>query len=116
METFQLRGVGEGATNFSWVAPPTLDPYVIMLDIKWGIKYNFLSRWYDLTMDWTPVYRAIGKYSYHYVNSYIYVYLHTHIYAFVYAYIYIYIHLFNKSLITEEINTERFTVKLQWSM
>ena len=33
-----------------------------MLSIKQGsIKYYFLSFWYDLIRDWTPVYRAIGE-------------------------------------------------------
>ena len=26
-----------------------------------GIKYHFLSLWYDLTWDWTQVSRAIGE-------------------------------------------------------
>ena len=30
-----------------------------------GIKYHFLSLWYDLTWDWTPVSRTIGKHSTH---------------------------------------------------
>ena len=34
----------------------TLDPYLIMLSVKQGgIKYPFLSLWYDSTWDWTPV-------------------------------------------------------------
>ena len=27
-----------------------------------GIKYYFLRFWYDLTWDWTLVFRAIGKF------------------------------------------------------
>ena len=35
-----------------------------MLSVKQGgIKYHFLSLWYDSTWDWTPVNRTIGKYS-----------------------------------------------------
>ena len=35
-----------------------------MLSVKQeGIKYYFLSLWYDLTRDWTPVYQAIGEHS-----------------------------------------------------
>ena len=40
----------------------TLDPYLIMLSVKQGgIKYHFLSLWYDSTWDWTQVSRAIGE-------------------------------------------------------
>ena len=35
-----------------------------MLSVKQvGIKYHFLSFWYDSTRDWTQVFRAIGKHS-----------------------------------------------------
>ena len=37
--------------------------------IQGGIKYHFLSIWYDLTWDWTQVSRAIGEHSNHYVNG-----------------------------------------------
>ena len=41
-----------------------------MLCVKQGgIKYHFLSLWYDLTWDWTPVSCAIGEYSNHYANG-----------------------------------------------
>ena len=30
-----------------------------------GIKYHFLSLWFDSTWDWTPVYRTIGEHSTH---------------------------------------------------
>ena len=37
-----------------------------MLIVKQGgIKYYFLSLWYDLTCDWTPVSQTIGEYSTH---------------------------------------------------
>ena len=37
---------------FPWIAPFTLDPYFIMLSVKQGgIKYHFLSLWYDSTWD-----------------------------------------------------------------
>ena len=33
-----------------------------MLSVKQGgIKYHFLSLWYDLTWDWTPVSRTIRE-------------------------------------------------------
>ena len=36
--------------------------YLIMLNVKQGgIKYIFLSLWYDSTWDWTPVSWAIGE-------------------------------------------------------
>ena len=28
-----------------------------------GIKHHFLSLWYDLTWEWTPVSQAIGEHS-----------------------------------------------------
>ena len=37
-----------------------------MLSVKQGgIKYHFLSLWYDSTWDWTEVSRAIGEHSTH---------------------------------------------------
>ena len=39
-----------------------------MLSVKQGgIKYHFLSLWYDPTWDWTQVSRAIGEHSNRYV-------------------------------------------------
>ena len=41
-----------------------------MLSVKQGsIKYHFLSLWYDSTLDWTQVSRAIGEQSNHYANK-----------------------------------------------
>ena len=38
-----------GRNSFLWIAPLTLDVYLILLSVKqWGIKYNF---WYDVTWD-----------------------------------------------------------------
>ena len=52
----------QGATPFPRLLPFTFDPYLIMLSAKQGdIKYHFLSLWYDLTRDWTPVSCTIGK-------------------------------------------------------
>ena len=40
-----------------------------MLSVKQGgIKYHFLSLWYDSTWDWTQVSRAIGKHSNNYAS------------------------------------------------
>ena len=40
-----------------------------MLSVKKeGIKYHFLSLWYDSTWDWTRVSRSIGELSNHYAN------------------------------------------------
>ena len=37
-----------------------------MLSVKQeGIKYHFLSLWYESTWDWTSVSRAIGEHSTH---------------------------------------------------
>ena len=53
---------GEGATPFPGLLHFTLDPYLIMLSVKQGgIKYHFLSFWYDLTWDWTLVFQTIGQ-------------------------------------------------------
>ena len=42
----------------------TLNAYLIMLSVKQGgIKYHFLSLWYDSTWDWTPVSQTIGEHS-----------------------------------------------------
>ena len=39
-----------------------------MLSVKHGgIKYYFLSLWYDSTWDWIPVSRAIGEHSTHWI-------------------------------------------------
>ena len=45
------------ATTFPGLLYFTLDPYLIMLNVKQGgIKYHFLSFWYDSTWDepWSP--------------------------------------------------------------
>ena len=40
-----------------------------MLSVKQeGIKYHFLSLWYDLTWEWTQVSWAFGEHSNHYAN------------------------------------------------
>ena len=58
------QGVGEGATPFPGLLHFTLDLYLIMLSVKQGgIKYHFLSLWYDSTWDWTQVSQAIGEHS-----------------------------------------------------
>ena len=55
-----------GTTPFYWLLCFTLFPYIIMLQVKQGgIKYHFLSLWYDLTWDWMPVSRGIGKHYTH---------------------------------------------------
>ena len=39
-----------GRYSFSWIVPLTLDQDFIMLSVKQGgIKYHFLSFWYDST-------------------------------------------------------------------
>ena len=36
--------------------------YLIMLSVKQGgIKYHFLSLWYDSTWDWTSVYQPLAN-------------------------------------------------------
>ena len=66
---FSIAPTGEGTTPFPGLLHFTLDPYLIILSVKQGgIKYHFLSLWYDSTWDWTQVSRAIGKHSNHYTN------------------------------------------------
>ena len=49
---FVDRDVGEGATPFPGLSHFTFDMYLILLSIKQGgIKYHFLSLWYDATWD-----------------------------------------------------------------
>ena len=53
-----------GRYSFPGLLYFTLDPHLIMLSVKQGgIKYHFLSLWYDSTWDWTQVSRAIGEHS-----------------------------------------------------
>ena len=55
-------GIGEGSTPFPGLLHFTLDTYLIMPSInQGGIKYHFLSLWYDLTWNWTPVPWVIDK-------------------------------------------------------
>ncbi len=56
---FQLllhRGVGEGVDTLLPGLPYfNLDPYLIMVSVKQsGIKYHFLSLWYDSTWELNP--------------------------------------------------------------
>ena len=47
--TLRFRG---GHYSCPWIAPLTLDPYLIILSVKQGgIQYYFLSLWYDSTWD-----------------------------------------------------------------
>ena len=53
-----------GRYSFPGLLYFTLDPYLIMLSVKQGgIKYHFLSLWYDSTWDWNQVSRATGEHS-----------------------------------------------------
>ena len=46
------QGVGEGVTPFLGLLHFTFDLYLIMQSVKQGgIKYHFLSLWYDLNWD-----------------------------------------------------------------
>ena len=73
----------EGHYSFLWIAPLTLDPYLIMLSVKQGsIKNHFLSLWYDPTWDWTVVSRIIDEYFNPYANI-----LCTHTQIIFYIYI-----------------------------
>ena len=51
-----------GRYSFTQLLHFTLDSYLIMLSVKQGgIKYHFLSLWYNSTWDCTQVSRAIGE-------------------------------------------------------
>ena len=53
-------------TPFPGLLHFTLDTYLILLSVKQGgIKYYFLSLWYDATWDKTQVSRTIGEHSTH---------------------------------------------------
>ena len=55
-----------GSNSFPGLFHFTLDAYLIMQSAKQGgIKYHFLSLWYDLTGDWTLVSKTIGEYFTH---------------------------------------------------
>ena len=44
----------EGLYSFPWIAPLSLDPYLIMVSAKQGgIEYHFLRLWYDATSEWS---------------------------------------------------------------
>ena len=52
-----------GWYSLPWIAP------LIMLSVKQGgIKYHFLSLWYDSIWDWTQVSEAISELSNHHTN------------------------------------------------
>ena len=56
--TLRCRG---GHYTFPWIAPFTLDLYLIMPKVKQGdIMYHFLSLWYDSTRDWTQSPRPLA--------------------------------------------------------
>ena len=74
-----LTGFHLQQTSFAWcfilwlkyfsLTHFTLYPYFIMLSVKQGgIKYHFLSLWYDSTWDWSQVSRAICEHSNHHDN------------------------------------------------
>ena len=59
-----------GRYSFPWIAFLTLDQYLIMLSVKQGgIKYHFLSLWYDSIWDWTLDSRTVGEHSNHSANT-----------------------------------------------
>ena len=57
--TGTIRRCRRGHYSFHWIAPLTLDSYLIMLSVKQGgINYHFVILWYDSTWDWTPKVRS----------------------------------------------------------
>ena len=60
------QGEEESDTPFPRLLHFTLDLNLIMLSVKQvGIKYHFLSLWYDSTWDWTQVSQTISEHSTH---------------------------------------------------
>ena len=55
MAPFSLATTQRGSGRryfFPYIIPLTLESYLIMLSVKQGgIKYKFLSLWYDSTLD-----------------------------------------------------------------
>ena len=52
LEWLPHQSGAEGATPFPGLLHIALDPYVIVLSVtQGGIKYHFLSLWYDSTWD-----------------------------------------------------------------
>ena len=62
-------GLGEGATPFLELFHFTLYPHFIMLSVKQGGIVPFLSLWYDMTWDRTPVSLAIDEHTTHLANG-----------------------------------------------
>ena len=58
-----------GCYSLPWIASLTFVQYLIKLSVKQGgIKYHFLSLWYESTWDWTLLSWTISKHSTHYAN------------------------------------------------
>ena len=53
--------------SIPWITP--LYPWSLPYVKKGGLKYHFLSLWYDSTWDWTPFSGTIGKHSTHEANG-----------------------------------------------
>ena len=64
-----------GATpSFAWIAPFTLDQYLIRMSVnQGGIKYHYWSLWYELSWDLIPVSCTISEHCNHYANGLIYI-------------------------------------------
>ena len=85
----------ERCYSFPWLAPLTLDPYLIMLNVKQeGIKYDFLSLWHDSTQDRTLVSLTTGEHSLSFFLFLSSLSLSLYIYIYIYIYMYIYIYAF----------------------
>ena len=68
-----------------WITPLTIYPYFMRLsDTEEGIKYDFLSLWYDSTRDWAPGFPVIGEHSTHLENVLKWVYEFVSIYLSIY--------------------------------
>ena len=68
--SYYTKVMGRAPLFFLGLLHFTFDLYLIMLSTKQGdIKYNFLSLWYNLIWDWTPVSWTTGEHSNHYANG-----------------------------------------------
>ena len=65
-----------GCYSFPWIAPLTLDLYLISKE-AWS-TIIFFNLWYDSTSDWNLVSQTIVKHSNHYAYIYIYIYIYIY--------------------------------------
>ena len=97
------------------ISPFTLGPYLITQSVKQGgIKYHFLSLWYDSTWDWIQVYWWTLKPICQLAGIYIYIYMCVCVCVCVCIYLYIYIQVVLESNVLDNLFL-RFTLLIRIS-